>query len=502
MKTKALLTFLFLAGLSTMLPAQITLTADDFPAIGDVLITKSDTVNTNVNVGVPGPDQVWDFSQLTPQSFLPQSFVDPASTPSADAFPDATIAISTQGTFSYAKVLPTKAESLGFSLDLDGTGVYTAFPFQNPGTIAVFPLTYGTTFQDTFSFDVTLVGDPQQGLDSIRVKQIATVEAEVDAYGTVITPNGSFEALRLVDSTTTVDSIWAYSSFLGWFLVQSGVTPSKDIQWFARESKGPLVTLGFDTDGNITSVDYTDVFPLPVPDFEFNETTNGTFAFTDKSLNNPTSWLWDFGDGNTSTEQNPTHTYAVPGDYEVCLTVTNNAGSLTTCQTISVVLIPVADFDFEMDGFGGVMFTDMSTNNPTGWLWDFGDGNTSTEQNPTHVYAAPGNVTVCLTASNSAGDNMTCKDLVISSTLEAEGVLNWSVFPNPAADVVRIQFENLYGKSFELVVTNALGQEVFRADLVPNQVLDVRTWSEGFYNYRVLRQDGAVLKADKLLIVR
>src|SRR5690606_10239567 len=63
---------------------------------------------------------------------------------------------------------------------------------------------------------------------------------------------------------------------------------------------------------------------------------------------------------------------------------------------------------------GQVAFTDASTNAPTSWLWNFGDGNTSTQRNPNHTYAAPGNYTVSLTAGNSFGTNVATKTNYIS----------------------------------------------------------------------------------------
>ena len=63
--------------------------------------------------------------------------------------------------------------------------------------------------------------------------------------------------------------------------------------------------------------------------------------FTDASTGVPTDWLWDFGDGNTSTDQNPTHTYAAAGSYAVCLTVTNECGSDSACDA-TVDVLPVA----------------------------------------------------------------------------------------------------------------------------------------------------------------
>lgn len=83
------------------------------------------------------------------------------------------------------------------------------------------------------------------------------------------------------------------------------------------------------------------------------------------------------------------------------------AGFEVDWQCITFSNPPTADFTSDMTTSctGEIQFTDNSTDNPTGWLWDFGDGNTSTDQNPTHTYAANGNYTVTLTASNSLGSD-------------------------------------------------------------------------------------------------
>lgn len=131
-------------------------------------------------------------------------------------------------------------------------------------------------------------------------------------------------------------------------------------------------------------------------------------TFTDLSSNYPTSWIWDFGDGTTSTAQNPTHTYLEPGTYEVSLTVTNEAASNTHTKPGYINAYGMrADF-IAAPVWGSapltVTFTDLSAGigvpGPTGWAWDFGDETTSTEQHPTHTYFANGVYTVTLTASN------------------------------------------------------------------------------------------------------
>ncbi|MEO0338819.1 MAG: PKD domain-containing protein, partial [Bacteroidota bacterium] len=146
----------------------------------------------------------------------------------------------------------------------------------------------------------------------------------------------------------------------------------------------------------------------------------GTIQFTDVSTNTPTAWLWDFGDGNTSTQQNPAHTYAAEGQYTVCLTATNQFGTDSTCAMVTLAnLRPAVTFTTDSVGLGTIQFTDVSTNTPTAWLWDFGDGNTSTMQNPSHTFPAEGTYTVCLTSTNSFGSDSSCASVLIQNVAPA-----------------------------------------------------------------------------------
>lgn len=77
---------------------------------------------------------------------------------------------------------------------------------------------------------------------------------------------------------------------------------------------------------------------------------NDTIAFTDKSVTTPTGWLWNFGDGNTSSEQNPLHAYAAPGDYAVILTATKNSTTASS-DTFTVHVNPVNALPFFIEGF-------------------------------------------------------------------------------------------------------------------------------------------------------
>ena len=136
----------------------------------------------------------------------------------------------------------------------------------------------------------------------------------------------------------------------------------------------------------------------------------GTFdvAFSDSSTGTPTSWNWDFGDGHVATRQDPTHSYAKAGDYEVTLTATTADSTATKNKTITVVAVPApaASLTSKQDaGTLAVRFSDNSTGTPTSWSWDFGDGHVASHQNPTHTYAKAGDYKVKLTVSNVGGSD-------------------------------------------------------------------------------------------------
>ncbi len=142
--------------------------------------------------------------------------------------------------------------------------------------------------------------------------------------------------------------------------------------------------------------------------------TGNTVNFLDMSMGNPDSWFWDFGDGNSSTQQNPTYTYSQPGIYNACLSIYKADSSCfdMSCQTVLVGQSSdcLAQFTYYPDSLNyefGLQFIDLSYGQLTDWSWSFGDGTASTEQNPMHIFAAEGIYEVCLTVSGSPNPNGT-----------------------------------------------------------------------------------------------
>ncbi len=141
-----------------------------------------------------------------------------------------------------------------------------------------------------------------------------------------------------------------------------------------------------------------------------------TVRFTDLSTNSPTSWAWDFGNGQLSDQKNPTATYTTPGVYTVRLTVQNGRGVNGTVKTNYITVFPSARIDFSANTTvscipavirfqNGVVLQGPGT--ITSYRWDFGDGTTSTDANPVKTYTTLGFYTVSLTITTDNGCTVT-----------------------------------------------------------------------------------------------
>ena len=133
-------------------------------------------------------------------------------------------------------------------------------------------------------------------------------------------------------------------------------------------------------------------------------------VFTDMTPGGSASWRWDFGDGTSAAVQNPTHTYTKPGIYSVTLSISNEFGSeqITKSSLINAGIVPDAEFIAETrkgDPPLTVRFRDFSSGHPLAWLWDFGDGTTSTEKDPVHTYTKEGYYTTRLHVANAFGSD-------------------------------------------------------------------------------------------------
>lgn len=152
----------------------------------------------------------------------------------------------------------------------------------------------------------------------------------------------------------------------------------------------------------------------PAPQAKFSYSINGlNVSFKNQSIN-ANSYSWDFGNGQTTTQKDPSITYGSAGTYIVSLTASNGETTNTYKQSISVSYKqPTASFTYKTKAPLTVVLANTSTN-ATNFEWDFGDGTTSTEKNPTHRYGAVGSYIITLVAQNPTGSQQYRNSVEIS----------------------------------------------------------------------------------------
>ena len=188
------------------------------------------------------------------------------------------------------------------------------------------------------------------------------------------------------------------------------------------------------------------VHPNPIANFAVDTVCLlSANTFSNLSTGIPLIYSWNFGDGNLSSSQNPTHIYSFDSTYYTQLIV-NTQYNCADSITKAVVILPRIDADFIVSNACAnrpVLFSDTSVGIPTQWNWNFGDGNSSTLQNPIHVYLTNGSFNVTLIVTNGASCSDTITKILVVNTIP---------IPNFTADTVC--FGNI--TSFTNLTTNSL----------------------------------------------
>ena len=282
-------------------------------------------------------------------------------------------------------------------------------------------------YSTTGTFTVTLTSTNAAGSDTISKAAYITVNPAstppVASFVATKTTGTTPLGVQFIDATTNSPTAWVWS-------FGDGATSLQQNPLHTYISAGTYtVTLTASNNAGSSTITQTGfvtaTLAVPIASFSSN-VTSGTsplyVQFNDTSDNAPTTWYWYFGDGGTSTVQNPVYEFTDAGTYTVVLTVTNSAGSNSTSKAkyINATEMDTPVASFTTDGTSGIVpltvrFTDTSTNSPTSWMWNFGDGGTSTTRNPSHVYTSSGTFTIVLTATNRAGsDTTTSKGYIVA----------------------------------------------------------------------------------------
>ncbi|MFZ0004302.1 PKD domain-containing protein [Methanoregula sp.] len=274
------------------------------------------------------------------------------------------------------------------------------------------------TYLTAGTYTVTLIAKNFYGSNTVTENGYITASkaaaVPVVSFVTNITSGNAPLSVQFLDSSTNSPSSWV------WSFGDGGTATSYDpIHTYTTAGQYTVTLTATNSAGSNTTslnnyIDVTQVTAAPTALFKATVTQGYeplTVQFVDVSTNSPNSWVWSFGDGGTSTLENPVHTYTASGTFEVTLTASNAIGSSTETEPGFVVVnaaTPAASFSANVTSGTyplTVQFTDTSNDTPTGWYWTFGDGGTSTTENPVHTYTANGAYTVSLGASNTAGSN-------------------------------------------------------------------------------------------------
>lgn len=250
------------------------------------------------------------------------------------------------------------------------------------------------------------------------------------------------------------------------------------------------------------------VSPCVPPTAAFQANPQGLYVpfLNQSSVSGTSTYSWDFGDGNTSTVASPAHTYAAAGSYYVCLTVTDACGTHISCDTLTVCATLSAAFHFSVQN-STVDFQNWTIPiNGTTFHWDFGNGDTSALPHPTYTYAAPGNYTVCLVATDACGTDSSCQTVSILSvgTSAPASALDAVLLPNPNAGQLRVKVQWPYAVNATLSIVDIAGKRVQtqRRELdAGSSVIDVlHDLAEGLYFLEI--SDGHYQLRRKMLVQR
>jgi PKD repeat protein len=371
-------------------------------------------------------------------------------------------------------------------------GLNASFSDQSTGTVDSWHWDFGdgnTSTQQNVPhsyiapgvYNVCLIAENTCGYNDTICQTVTICDTVISNY----TANANALSLDFTDNSTGGNS-WAWD--FGDGTTSTSQNPSHTYA-AAGSYNVCLITTNACGDAD-TICNFFDICELPLA--AFNSSVNAlTIIFTDQSSSS-TTWAWDFGDGTTSTSQNPSHTYATAGSYNVCLIAMNSCGVADTiCTFFDICELPAAAFNSSVNALT-VIFTDQSGSSTT-WAWDFGDGNSSTQQNPTYTYTNEGTYEVCLIVSNDCGYLDTiCEQIIIqtNSITEAEQ-LTLNVYPNPVEDLLHIDFNSELQQA-TIEITDVTGKIIWTGKDISGTFTqaDISKLSAGSYRIRVIDESG------------
>ncbi|MBK6619544.1 MAG: PKD domain-containing protein [Saprospirales bacterium] len=329
----------------------------------------------------------------------------------------------------------------------------------------------GNTYEATGVYTVTLASS--QNCDSVVTLDLTTLQAEA-----MIAPPGELNCTTTTlvldgsGSTTVPDAPGAVIYYLwtgpGLIAGENTLTPTIGepgiYTLFVTQSYLGLTCLG----QSAVTVTADTAPPLPPfisgPQGACTETTS-IFTVSPSGGPAPAGFTWTVTGGTFTTNGNEiTVTWTTPGQGLVCAAALNDCGaSSTACHTVEVLDPPLAQFGFEQAG-AQLTFTDGSSG-ATSWLWDFGDGNTSSEQNPVHTYGVDGEYVITLSVSNGICEHSISQSIDIAvSAFENFGLTTFTLTPSISSGLFTLTVSLRRAADLEISMVNTQGQIVHKME--------------------------------------
>ncbi|HEX6916292.1 MAG TPA: PKD domain-containing protein, partial [Chitinophagaceae bacterium] len=283
------------------------------------------------------------------------------------------------------------------------------------------------------NYNVTLISTSANGCTDSLTRPVVVVSSPVAAFqvnkGDQCLKGNAFSFISTANGTGTV-----YNWSFGDGSVSNTANPSHSYLSAGNYTVKLIVSANGCSDS--TSQNVT-VNLQPLAGFSINSTTQclagNSFSFTNASTGG-TSYLWNFGDNSTSaTAVNPSHIYTSAGIFNVQLIAVNNAGcSDTASQVLTVKASPVVNYSVNgssqcLTGNNFVFTANGSGSSSIVYQWQFGDGVSSTSQNPSHTYAAAGTYNVALTATADGCSDTASSTVIVSAQPVADFLINKAV---------------------------------------------------------------------------
>lgn len=191
---------------------------------------------------------------------------------------------------------------------------------------------------------------------------------------------------------------------------------------------------------------------------------------------------------------------AAPSDTTVYTVIVTDSAGCQGKATVVVNIKPKPDgaFSYTIKANRKVDFTNLSSLNQT-WSWDFGDGNTSSIQNPSHSYSGSGNYKVCLITTNECGIDTFCLNIIVTGIRSLDNEFSISIIPNPVTDLCRIDFSSKPDiRSISIRLYDLMGKEysipIYKISSGSSSGLEFRTYNlpSGLYFVEILKSNNVI----------